>query len=225
MGRHTKDVEDGVPEEDGPHRYGRVGKVPLLPAVAGVVAIGAIVSALSTQQISLNFAGGPPPPGDRATQPQVSDSASPQDRSRRTARDGDSSLLPRAGGSPRASRGSGRKTVTVSYRTLTTGATGFRGQVTITNHASTSVKGWRLVLRYPQAQIVSAWDVKVIRRGTTLIADNPADHPYIEPGRSVTVSFVATGTAARPSGCSFSASLRGVPAVHGREGVVSSGCW
>ncbi|GLY84146.1 hypothetical protein Airi02_020750 [Actinoallomurus iriomotensis] len=206
MGRHTKDVEDDVPEEDGPHRHGRVGKVPLLPAVTGVVAIGAIVSAISTQQISLNFAGGPPPPGDQSTQPQVSDSPSPLGRSRRTARDGDSSLIPRAGGSPRASRGSGRRTVTVAYRTLTTGATGFRGQVTITNHASAPVKGWTLILRYPQAQILSAWDVKVVRRGNTLVADNPAGHPYIAPGKSVKVSFVATGAAARPSGCSFNGS-------------------
>jgi hypothetical protein len=78
--------------------------------------------------------------------------------------------------------------------------------VTITNHGSTSVKGWTLILRYPRAQILSAWDVKVIRRGTTLVADNPDGHPYIAPGKSVKVSFVATGTAGRPSGCSFNGS-------------------
>ncbi|MFB9839505.1 cellulose binding domain-containing protein [Actinoallomurus acaciae] len=180
--------------------------MPLLPAVSGVVAIGAIVSALSTQQISLNFAGGPPPPSGKPAKPKVSDSASPLDRSRRTARDGDSSLLPRMSGSPRASRGSGRKTISVAYRTLSTGAGGFHGQVTITNHANTSVRGWTLILRYPRAQILSAWDVKVVRRGTTLVADNPAGHPYIAPGKSIKVSFVASGTAARPSGCSFNGS-------------------
>src|SRR3954471_6676735 len=94
MGRHTKNVEDGVPEDDGPHRRRRVGKVPLLPAVTGVVAIGAVVSAISTQQISLNFAGGTPPSGQRV-QPQATDSSRPQNRhGRRTARD-DSSLTPR----------------------------------------------------------------------------------------------------------------------------------
>jgi cellulase/cellobiase CelA1 len=204
MGRHTKDVEDGVAEDDGPHRYGGVGKVPLLPAVAGVVAIGAVVSAISTQQISLNFAGGPPPPGGTQTQPQVSDSAAPDGRrSRRTARDGDSSLLPRAGAAPRTSRDSERRAVTVAFRTVSTWHAGFRGQVTITNHTNTPVRGWTLVLRYPQTKIVSAWDVKVVRRGTTLVADNPAEHPSIAAGRSVTVDFTAKGASARPASCSF----------------------
>src|SRR3954471_13955661 len=103
MGRHTKNVEDGVPEDDGPHRRRRVGKVPLLPAVSGVVAIGAVVSAISTQQISLNFAGGAPPPGLRA-QPQSSDSAQPDAR----ARDDASPAGRKAG---RASRGTARAAV------------------------------------------------------------------------------------------------------------------
>jgi hypothetical protein len=201
MGRHTKIVEDDAPEDDGPHGRRRVGKVPLLPAVTGVVAIGAVVSAISTQQISLNFAGGPPSPGTQQAQPQVSDSAGPQGRhSRRTARD-DSSLTPRDGG--RASRGSERKAVTVAYRTVSTWHAGFQGQVTITNHTSRPVKGWTLILRYPQTKILTAWDAKVIRTGATLVADNPSAHPYIQPGKSVKVSFTATGAGARPVGCSF----------------------
>jgi hypothetical protein len=199
MGRHTKDVEDGVPEDDGPQGSRRVGKVPLLPAISGIVAIGAIVSAVSTQQISLNFAGGPPP--DQRAQPQASDSARPDaKRGRRAARD-DSSLAPRGGG--RASRGASREAVTVAFRTVSTWNAGFEGQVTITNRAAEPVQGWTLILGYPQTKILSAWDVKVIRKGATLVADNPAAHPNIAPGKSVKVSFTADGTSARPVTCSF----------------------
>jgi hypothetical protein len=198
MGRHTKDVEDGA-EGEGSRRRRRVGKVPLLPAVSGVVAIGAVVSAVSTQQISLNFAGGPPP--DRQAQPQVTDSAGPSGRhSRRTARD-DSSLSPREGS--RVSRGSSRTAVTVALRTVSTWHAGFQGQATITNRGGRTVNGWTLILRYPQTKIVSAWDVKIIRKGDTLVADNPAEHPSIAPGKSVKVSFTANGAGARPVTCSF----------------------
>jgi hypothetical protein len=200
MGRHTKDVQDGVPEGDSARRRRGVGKVPLLPAVSGVVAIGAVVSAISTQQISLNFAGGSPPPDERA-QPQVSDSPAADGRhSRRTARD-DSSLTPRGAG--RASRGAERNVVTVAFRTVSTSDTGFQGQVTITNRTGMPVKGWTLILSYPRTKIVSAWDVKVIRKGATLVADNPAAHPSIPAGRSVKVNFDADGSGGEPVACSF----------------------
>ena len=200
MGRHTKNVEDGVQEDDGPHRRRRVGKVPLLPTVTGVVAIGAVVSAISTQQISLNFAGGPPPP-EQQVQPQASDSSRPDGRhSRHTARD-DSSLTPREGS--RVSRGADRAAVTVALRTVATWHAGFRGQATITNRTTRPVRGWTLILRYPQTRILSAWDVKIIRTGVTLVADNPAEHPSIPPGASVKVSFTAHGAGSQPVACSF----------------------
>ncbi|MDN3356644.1 cellulose binding domain-containing protein [Actinomadura sp. DC4] len=199
MGRHTKIVEDGVPDDEGSRRRRRVGKVPLLPAVSGVVAIGAVVSAVSTQQISLNFAGGPPTA--QKAQPQVSESAQPNGRhSRRTARD-DSSLTPREGS--RVSRGTSRTAITVALRTVSTWRAGYLGQATITNRGARSVNGWTLTLRYPQTKIISAWDVKIIRKGDTLVAGNPADRPTIAPGKSVKVSFTAKGAVARPTICSF----------------------
>jgi hypothetical protein len=197
MGRHTKNVEHGAEGEGSRGRWG-VGKVPLLPAVSGVVAIGAVVSAVSTQQISLNFAGGPP---DQRARPKVTDSARPSGRhSRRTARD-DSSLTPREGS--RVSRGSGRTAVTVALRTVSRWQAGFQGQATITNRGTRTVNGWTLILRYPQTKIVSAWDVKIIRKGETLVADNPAERPSIAPGRSVLVSFTANGAGVHPVTCSF----------------------
>jgi Cellulose binding domain len=200
MGRHTKDLEDGVPDGEDPRRRRGIGKVPLLPAVSGVVAIGAVVSALSTQQVSLNFAGGPPPPGLQA-RPEVSDSPSSDTRhGRRTARD-DSSLTPREGSG--VSRGADRRAVTVALRTVSTWRAGFQGQATITNRTGRTVRGWTLILSYPHTKIVSAWNVKIIETGDTLVADNPAAHPSIPPGRSVKVSFTANGAGTRPVACSF----------------------
>jgi hypothetical protein len=201
MGRHTKDdVEDGSPADESPRRDPRVGKVPLLPAVAGVVAVGAVVSAISTQQISLNFAGGPPSaPGGRS--PQVDDSAPPDGRhGRHTARD-DSSPSPRGGN--RTSRGYGRTSVSVAFRTLATSPTGFQGQATITNHSRRPVNGWTLTFRYPGAKIFAVRDAREVRKGATLIVRNPAEHPSIAPGRTVRVSFTAAGAAALPTACRF----------------------
>jgi hypothetical protein len=193
MGRHTRKVEKSLPEEDGPRGYRRVGKVPLLPAVTGVVAIGAVVSAISTQQISLNFAGGTP----GGPHPQVTGSTSPDGKhGRHTARD-DSSL------SPRVSRGSGRKAITVAFRTLSTSKAGYQGQVTITNRTATTVRGWTLVLRYPGTKILSAWDVRVVRKGTRLVAENPAQHPTIAPRESVKVFFTTDGAVGSPAVCTF----------------------
>jgi len=200
MGRHTRNVEDGLPDDDGSDRRRRVGKVPLLPAVTGVVAIGAVVSAISTQQISLNFAGGTPPSGQQA-KPQTTGSTRPDGtRSRHsTARD-DSSLTPRRGNG--VSRSGGRA-VTVTFRTVATWQTGSLGEATITNRTAAPIEGWTLILRYPQRKILSAWDVKLIRKGNTLVADNPPENPVITPGRSAKVSFVADGPVARPASCSF----------------------
>ena len=200
MGRHTKNVEGDLPDDDGSDRRRRVGKVPLLPAVTGVVAIGAVVSAISTQQISLNFAGGMPPSGQQA-KPQATGSTQPDGKRTRhsTARD-DSSLTPRQGSG--VSRSGGRA-VTVTFHTVATWQTGFLGEATITNRTNAPIEGWTLILRYPQRKVLSAWDVKLIRKGTTLIVDNPPEKPTIEPGKSAKVSFAADGSAARPASCSF----------------------
>jgi hypothetical protein len=193
MGRHTKDVRDGGPADDGPRRVRRVGKMPLLPAVAGVVVVGVVVSALSTKQIALNFAG--PPVATTEQPPQVKDST--HAHGRHTARD-DSSSGPR-----RASRGSGRGTVSVAFRTVSSWTSGFQAQVTLTNRGRTAVKGWTLTLRYPGASIVSVRGARVVREGTTLVARNPAAHPSIAPGRAVRLLFTADGTAARRPACAF----------------------
>jgi hypothetical protein len=196
MGRHTRKPEDSSwadPEDDRSGRNRRLGKVPLLPTVAGVLAIGAIVSAVSTQQISLNFAGGTPSGG---ASPIVTVSGPPERPSgKRTGND--------AAQSGRVSRGTGRSGVAVTVRTTSVSARGFQGEATIVNHGATAVKGWTLVLRYAQARITGVSGGRAVRTGSVLIVRNPTARPSIAAGRTVTVRFTATGTGTAPSGCTF----------------------
>ncbi|WP_345443808.1 cellulose binding domain-containing protein [Actinoallomurus vinaceus] len=166
--------------------------MPLLPTVAGVLAIGAIVSAVSTQQISLNFAGGTPSGG---ASPIVTVSGPPDQPGGHTT--GNESE------SGRVSRGAARSGVVVTVRTTAASARGFQGEATIVNHGTTTVKGWTLVLRYAQARISAVSGGRAVRTGTVLIVRNLATRPSIAPGRTVRVRFTATGTATTPSGCTF----------------------
>lgn len=197
MGRHTRKLDRGSEADADKIRPGRnrwLGKMPLLPAIAGVLAIGAIVSAVSTKQISLNFAGGTPA---NAPSPSVTGSARPHpNHGRRTARDG-SSL------SSRSSRGAARAPVTVTFRRISLTATGFRGQATIVNRGAKTINGWRLAFRYPATKIIAASGVTLVRTGVTFIATNPPSRPSIPPGRSVRVTFTAQGTGRAPSACRF----------------------
>jgi hypothetical protein len=196
MGRHTRKPEDGAraeQEDDRSGRHRRFGKVPLLPTVAGVLAIGAIVSAVSTQQISLNFAGGSPSGG---ASPIVTVSGGPENSGHRTARND-------ASQSGRVSRGAARSSVAVTVRTTSASARGFQGEATIANHGAAPVKGWTLVLRYAHARITGVAGGSAVRTGTVLIVRNPATRPAIAPGGAATVRFTATGSGTAPSGCTL----------------------
>jgi Cellulose binding domain len=194
MGRHTRKPEDGSwadPEDDRPDRNRGLGKVPLLPAVAGVLAIGAIVSALSTQQISLNFAGGTPSGG---ASPIVTLSGGPQIPSGNRAARND------AAHSGRVGHGAD---VVVTVRTISASARGFRGEATLVNHGATTVQDWTLELRFPRAKVTGVSGGRAVRTGTVLIVRNPTARPSIAAGRTATVRFTATGTATAPAGCTF----------------------
>jgi Cellulose binding domain len=198
MGRHSKDAGDGAPPDGGPRRSRRVGKVPLLPTVTGVMVVGVVVSALSTKQIALNFAGGPPS-AMAGQPPQVAESAPAAVKSgRRAARD-DSSLGPRG----HASRGYGREVITVRFQKVSESAAGFHGRVTITNHGRTAVSGWTLTFGYPGTRIVSVHGARAVHDGAAVTARNPSARPSIPPGGTATLSFTAKGTGTRPSACTF----------------------
>ncbi|MBC6463707.1 cellulose binding domain-containing protein [Actinomadura sp. HBU206391] len=196
MGRHTKFADDLDPEgtdladaaTEQPRqdkRMGWVTKVPLLPAIAGLGAIGVVAAAWSTSQISLNFAGGAPAVADRP-QAQAQDS---------------SNTRPRL--DDRTSRSDRTSAVTIAFRATSRSATGFRATATIANHGTQPINGWTLKFRIPNAQVVGATNVVLVQPGATATVRNPAHAPTIAPGRSVQLVFTAEGAASKPSACRF----------------------
>lgn len=203
MGRHTKAFDEeprgfgpqGYPLAPRPNPPGAegdapkpklpwLGRVPLLPALAGIVAVGIVATAYGTSNISLNFTGGAP------TQPQ----ANPQCGA-------DPCPDPQATDNTQTGRGSDSSSpVTVSF--VTTPRTGgFRGTVTVANNGAKTLKGWTLTFAIPNAQVLSlAGNVVVLKKGATTTIHS--GH-LLSPGNSAKVTFLARGTAGDPSTCTL----------------------
>jgi hypothetical protein len=155
--------------------------VPLLPIVALVLAVGVVSYAMSTQQISLNFAGGAP------QQPQTS------------AREGQVS---QRGQGDRASRGAQRTDgLVVAFRMVSRSSTGFRFTATVANRGQRAVPEWALAFKIPNASVVSAAGAAVVRTGEIGWVRSRTGAPALTPGQSVRVTFAAKGTARGPSAC------------------------
>jgi hypothetical protein len=200
MGRHAKLAEreelfKAFEETDEPiqpafsptrkRRFRWVTRVPLLPAVAGVVALGVVLAAYGTQQISLNFSDGKSPP--HADQAQV-----PSKRPDATAQGN------------RASRGSARTSVVnVAFRATSQWADGFEGSATIVNVSGRPISGWTFAFRIPNAKVLSIWEVQVSKLGSPVVVRNPPQSPTIAPGETVRLGFTARGAAGTPSACLF----------------------
>jgi hypothetical protein len=185
MGRHTKleddladDVVADLPEEG--ERLGWFARMPLLPVIAGIGAVSVVVAAWSTSQISLNFTG------ETAAPPLTE------------AQNG--AVAPRGPGDDRSSRTS---TATVSFRATARSETGFRAVATITNRGTRPIDDWTLVFRIPNARVLSASNVVLVKAGSVATVRNLAQAPEIEPGQAVRVVFTARGAASTPSACSF----------------------
>lgn len=191
MGRHTKLQlleGDGAPEDDRHQRRNWVKllvAVPLLPVVALVLAIGVVTYAFATSQISLNFAG--PQTGQGTPQADSQDTVSQplkkrnQDRASRAARTG----------------------AVVAFRVAQRLPTGFRGTATITNRGTKPINGWLLGFKIPNAQVLSAVNVAVVKTGKVAWVKNLATAPVLRPGQSVRVVFTAQGPVGKPSVCKF----------------------
>lgn len=184
MGRHTKLMEDlrGVKasveesKKNGGLRW--VGRVPLLPMLALVVAIALVGYAWTTKQISLNFAGAAP-----------SQAKTPSDQSRTTG--------------ARASRGTSRQNVVaVSFRVTSATPGGFRGTATLANHGAKPVKGWTLVFRIPKAKMIGASGAVLLKSaGAVGSSATFRSTSVIAPGKTVRLVFTGTGQFSAPSGC------------------------
>jgi hypothetical protein len=183
----TQQGQEGLmPEAAQRRRFRWISRVPLLPTIAGVGAVGVVLAAYGTQQISLNFTDGIGPP-------RAEDQARPK-----AAQPGAAAQGARSGGAP--GHGGG---VTVSFRATSKWADGFEGSATIANVGGRAINGWMFAFRIPNARVVSIWDVQVVRPGSTVVVRNPSQSPTIAPGEIVRIGFTANGAAASPSACTF----------------------
>ncbi|WP_084265510.1 cellulose binding domain-containing protein [Actinomadura macra] len=152
--------------------------VPLLPIVALVVAVGVVAYALSTQQISLNFAGGAPKePTNGPRDSQVS----------------------QRGPGQRASRGAGRPDgIVVAFRVISRTPRTFKATATITNQGQTAVPRWALAFKIPAVSVRAVSGAAVVRTGTLAFVRG---RTQIASGQSVRIVFTATGTPKKPTYC------------------------
>ncbi|GLZ11306.1 hypothetical protein Acsp04_15410 [Actinomadura sp. NBRC 104425] len=189
MGRHTKpnrpadegDATGADPPENGRRWIKLIGLVPLplFPMLALVMAVGVVSYAFSTQQISLNFAGGAP------SEPHTG-----------------SSQVSERGQGDRASRGAERADgLVVAFRVASRTETGYRATATVTNRGTEPVAKWALAFRIKNSKIVSFSGATVVRTGTTGFVRSRPGAPALAPGRSVRVVFVGTGTPRGPYYC------------------------
>ncbi|MEV5575992.1 cellulose binding domain-containing protein [Spirillospora sp. NPDC052269] len=191
MGRHTRlqtsDDEPPPPPAgpaEGPRWKQLVANVPfpLMPLVALMLAVGVIVLAYSTQQISLNFNKSP-------------QAATPQDADGPT----DGTLSEHSPGE-RASRGASRSDVTVAFRVASRTSTGFRGTVTISNHGSTTVPKWALAFRVPGGSVRTVSGAAVVKTGTVVHVRSRSGQA-LPPGASLRITYTSVGAVAAPVDC------------------------
>ncbi|MCP9954376.1 cellulose binding domain-containing protein [Actinomadura madurae] len=167
----------GAPAGRGWTRFVSVLPLPLLPIVALVIAVGIVSYALSTQQISLNFAGRLP----RTTQTDPRDSQVSQ-----------------RGPGERASRGDRPDGLVVAFRVASRAPGGFKATATIANKGRQPVAAWALAFKIPNATVTAVSGATVVRGGTTPFVRG---RTAIAPGATVRIVFTARGTASTPSAC------------------------
>lgn len=173
-----------------------IGRVPLMPALAGIVAVGIVATAYGTSNISLNFTGGAP------SQPQADPQCS--------AGTGSDVCPQQTDGNTRASRGSTRPAPYEVDFSTTSRAGGFRGVVTVANHTAKPLKGWTLTFSIPNAQVLSLSGlVVVVRKGAVTTVKTPR---VLQAGSSAKVTFLAKGTAGDPDSCTFNSAPCALPA-------------
>ncbi|MDL4818819.1 cellulose binding domain-containing protein [Actinomadura opuntiae] len=150
--------------------------VPMLPIVALVIAVGVVAYALSTQQISLNFAGGAP-----------KDPVNPRD-----------STVSQRGPGNRASRASRPDGLVIAFHVTSRTSTAFRATGTITNQGRNPVERWAVAFRIPDVTFRAVSGATLVKTGKLLYVRGRAG---IAPGRSVQFVFTATGKPRKPTYC------------------------
>jgi Cellulose binding domain len=117
---------------------------------------------------------------------------------------------PTAGPTPAPSPAPASPAVTVSYSTAQRWDGGFQGQFVITNHGSSAVTGWQIVITLSGDRVDTVWnaDWQYGSGGSVILTAAPYDQ-VIEPGASQSVNFVAQGGTTEPTSCTFDGSVCG----------------
>lgn len=195
MGRHTKlgeadAADDASPAQEPSAHVKWITKVPLLPAVAGLVAVGICAAAWSTSQISLNFAGGGSAHAQSGRQGGgVQDSAAQRDGA--------------GGGTGGTTKSQARTGVLIAFKATSRTATGFTATATIANHTDETIDRWALAFKIPNAKVLTATNAVLVRPGATVAFMRSPASTALRPGQSVRITFTARGSAAKPSACKF----------------------
>ncbi|MGI5322436.1 cellulose binding domain-containing protein [Actinomadura nitritigenes] len=153
--------------------------VPMLPIVALVIAVGVVAYALSTQQISLNFAGGAPKNPVNNNNPR------------------DSTVSQRGPGN-RASRASRPDGLVIAFHVVSRTSTAFRATGTVTNQGQKAISGWALAFRIPNVTVRAVSGAIVVKTGQLAYVRGRTG---LAPGRSAQFVFTANGTPRKPTYC------------------------
>ncbi|GGV02544.1 hypothetical protein GCM10010182_20310 [Actinomadura cremea] len=175
-------ADAGAPDESsGPRRVARFVSslpFPLMPIVALVIAVGIVSYALSTQQISLNFAGGAP--------------KNPE------ATANDSQVLQHGPGQRDDAAGGRPDGLVVAFSVASRDADGFRATATIANRGDAPVAEWALAFKIPNAVVGEVQGATVAEVGRLTKVHGTTGIPA---GDTVKIVFTANGTPAKPSYC------------------------
>jgi hypothetical protein len=114
---------------------------------------------------------------------------------------------PRAGPTPAPVPTPATAGVTVSYSTPHRWSGGFQGEFIITNHGSSAVAGWQIVITLSGDRVDSVWNAhwQYGSGGSVVMTAAPYDQ-VIEPGAAQSVNFVAQGGTTAPTSCTFDGS-------------------
>jgi hypothetical protein len=180
--RHGHAAPRNRPPNSGrPEGWRQVIKTPTF--ALGLAVVAAAVLAFGTTQTYLRFSGSGPNEGCGTT----------------------GCAAPLASPSPRTPVTAGAPDVRLTYRTLSTWATGFTGELVITNRSTHDLTAWRLAISYKSSKITDISGAQWLpRSGSTsgTIEPDPQSGP-LGPHSAVFFSYTATGTPHAPTGCAF----------------------
>jgi hypothetical protein len=98
---------------------------------------------------------------------------------------------------------SGQPTVKVNYAIDEQVGDSFEAEIDVTNHGSTSISGWQILVALPHDQITEIANATGYESNHILLLQPLSPGSAIAPGTTLRVYFVAQGTQTMPEICAF----------------------